>query len=171
MIVQTLYEAPGIGRVQHTSPLWDGRPHVELLFPLPVWPRPLDRQFYRFLEREPWHRRDLYFIRCPDASEPQPALSALDWGRFFFARYQTGYGSKDWSWAKAEACLAVQQHERELIPQIGHLHPCMIEDAVRGCLAPLWQSFEDEPFRSEELFHRNTVKKLARMGLLERDGA
>jgi hypothetical protein len=165
---QTLCEVRGIGRIQLTTPTSTGKKYPELLFPLPVWPLALDKQFYRFLEREPWHRKDMYYLKGP-AHEPRPILSTMDWGRFFYSRYQAGFGTREWTTRKVVALLCVGKKERAMLAYLGHIAPECFEDIMPTVLAPLHESFYYEPLTYRQLFHRNTLRKMQRLGLLEEE--
>ena len=135
---------------------------------LPVWPKPLERQFQQWLPKEPWWPQELCYRAVPGSDEPRPCLPPAAWCRFFFWRYQTGYGTHlpdailqglvD-SETRLSDCWHAARH--------GHLLPPDFAGARTWAHAPFYAVFQAVDVTEPTLlFHRQTLRKMRRLGLL-----
>ncbi len=144
----------------------------ELPVALPFWPRELERQFHKWSGREPWWTEDLTYIPCPGrGDEPQPGLPLGAWGRFFWWRGQRGYGTMTYGITMMRAAVASEARLSTLQAAMeqGQVRLDGVSDAMHWAIDPFLETFTRHGLGARELFHRNTRRKLERLGLLEEE--
>ena len=136
---------------------------------LPVWPKPLERQFQKWLVKEPWWSQALCYRPVQGSDEPRPCLPPGAWCRFFVWRYQTGYGTH----FPGDLMEALVDSEMRLTDcgcaaRAGHLLPADFAIARHWAHVPFYAVFTRVDVTAPtRLFHRQTLRKLRRLGLLE----
>jgi hypothetical protein len=139
--------------------------------PLPYWPAELERQFQRWMGREPWwsqYEELRYVRRAAWGDEPRPSLPVGSWGRFFIWRWQMGYGTKDFAWTAMQGAVAAELRLGQVQHSFrqGTVGAADIERLALWAITPLYAAVQASAWGPRELFHRNTARKLERLRLL-----